>query len=280
MIFANGSTESSRGIYRPADLATWPFDSLRPDVGRLQLRPPRDLAGKLLQTLADTFDREGALRLEAEMRRTLCPRKVADLLRREADACDLLEACGRFIRATGAYESPSQSAYGFMTALESMWPDARDRLVDVFFRLPPTELLGCRAEAFHFVVRACGSRLQRYVAEVVTDVTSLEQYCSTGAGASVMWQLAFVGAFPPKLLQAVSRPDVFFWRLSFSSRRCDDDGEWCVSLALPVWSLLDGEARARLAGAYRDEGRLLERMRCDFASRVVVERCILKELYR
>ena len=97
-----------------------------------------------------------------------------------------------------------------------------------------------------------------------------------------MWHLAFAGALPPKLARDVAQPEVFFRRLGFTSWSCDDDeGEWCVSLALPVWSWLDGPAKARLAEAYREHGRLmLDGVAGDLACRAVVERCLVEELRR
>ena len=229
-----GAMAMPRLFFRPDGLDCFLYDSLRRQGSKLGLRPVPHLGAKLLKTLVGAFVRDGASLLRDEMAQSLCPVKTSAALRADVAASDLLSACERLLWRPNAYEPASNTVYFFLKVLEMMWPDARDRLADVLFELPPQDLLRNHAELFHAMVRACGCKLGRYAAWAVPSLEDLEETCSTWEGASVMWHFALVGALPPGLVCAASAPEVFFKRLNFSGRSAEAGEVWHVSLMLPL----------------------------------------------
>ena len=245
----------SRGAFSPTFLDFFLFDSLRPDDARRSVRaasPPRGfLAKQLLQSLLEHFSRDGAAATKEKASKLLCPTKAGELMDAELHVRELLNVCRLFCADAGdSYRSPSQSVYGFLAVLDSVWAGARARLAEAFFHVPPGDMLALEAELFHVVLRACGDRLQRFVAALVQKVDDLVGICAEKEGASAMWQLILVGAMPPELVAELAKPAVFFERLTFSG--VSAEGCWHVSLAAPLWlCCFDESCKARLARAAR-----------------------------
>ena len=225
----------SGATFSPTFLDFFVYDSLRPEWHREKVRvlpPPRGyLAKQLLRTLVVDFRRDGAAELTSRAYKLLCPKKVGQLMDEEVHVGDLLDVCREFCAdAALPYAAPSQSVYGFFAVLDLVWGGARERLADAFFHISPGDMLLREGELFHVVLRACGRRLQRFVAAAFRDVDDLERFCAARECASAVWQLVLVGAMPPKLARELAEPNVFFHRLTFSG--CSVGGCWQVSLAL------------------------------------------------